>query len=120
MCRLQGENKPTLPLVEFLSAILTFLCINEFGWTLHGASAVLLSYVLISLAFIDYESGLLPDSITIPFIWVGLTLNYFDTITSFEKLLGSLVRLSYFVGCLSGVQTPYKKKRVWDLEISKC
>ena len=76
---------PRYPLVEFLSAIVTFLCINEFGWTLHGASAVLLSYVLISLACIDYESGLLPDSITIPFLWVGLILNYFDTITSFEK-----------------------------------
>ncbi|MDC2964436.1 prepilin peptidase [Gammaproteobacteria bacterium] len=87
---------PRYPLVEFLSAILTFLCINEFGWTLHGASAALLSYVLISLACIDYESGLLPDSITIPFLWVGLILNYFDTITSFEKafwgaLLGYLV-----------------------------
>ena len=87
---------PRYPLVEFLSAILTFLCINEFGWTFHGASAALLSYILISLAFIDYESGLLPDSITIPFLWVGLILNYFDTITSFESafwgaLLGYLI-----------------------------
>ena len=62
MFELQSKISP-YPLVEFLSAIVTFLCINEFGWTLHGASAALLSYVLISLACIDYESGLLPDSI---------------------------------------------------------
>ena len=73
------------PCVEFLSALLTFLCINEFGWSLHGASAALLSYALISLACIDYESGLLPDSITIPFIWAGLIFNYFEAITSFEQ-----------------------------------
>ena len=94
---------PRYPLVEFLSAIVTFLCINEFGWTLHGASAVILSYVLISLACIDYESGLLPDSITIPFLWVGLILNYFDTITSFEKafwgaLFGYLILWAVYQG----------------------
>ena len=87
-----AKINPRYPLVEFLSAILTFLCINEFGWTLHGASAALLSYVLISLACIDYESGLLPDSITMPFLWVGLIINYFDTITSFEKAFwGALI-----------------------------
>ena len=73
------------PLVEFLSALATCLCLYQFSWNLTGASLVLLSCVLICLACIDYESGLLPDSITIPFVWVGLMLNYFAAITSFEQ-----------------------------------
>ena len=73
------------PMVEFLSALATCLCFCEFSWSLTGASLVLLSCILICLACIDYESGLLPDSITIPSIWVGLMLNYFDTITPFEQ-----------------------------------
>ena len=73
------------PMVEFLSALVTCLCFYQFSWSLTGASLVLLSCILICLACIDYESGLLPDSITIPSIWVGLMLNYFDTITPFEQ-----------------------------------
>ena len=73
------------PMVEFLSALTTCLCFYQFSWTLAGAGLVLLSYVLICLACIDYESGLLPDSITIPFVWIGLIFNYFDAITSFEQ-----------------------------------
>ena len=73
------------PMVEFLSALTTCLCFYQFGWTLEGAGLVLLAYALICLACIDYESGLLPDSITIPFVWIGLIFNYFDAITSFEQ-----------------------------------
>ncbi len=72
------------PMVEFLSALATCLCFYQFSWSLTGASLVLLSCILICLACIDYESGLLPDSITIPFVWVGLILNYFESITPFE------------------------------------
>ena len=81
------QNKISIryPMVEFLSALATCLCFYEFSWSLTGASLVLLSCILICLACIDYESGLLPDSITIPFIWVGLMLNYFDSITPFEQ-----------------------------------
>ena len=73
------------PMIEFLAALATYLCFYKFSWTLSGASLALLSYVLICLACIDYESGLLPDSITIPFVWIGLMLNYFEAITSFEQ-----------------------------------
>ena len=73
------------PIVEFLTALATCLCFYQFNWSLTGASLALLSCILICLACIDYESGLLPDSITIPFIWVGLMLNYFEAITSFEQ-----------------------------------
>ena len=73
------------PMVEFLSALATCLCFYQFSWSLTGASLVILSCILICLACIDYESGLLPDSITIPFVWVGLILNYFELITSFEQ-----------------------------------
>ena len=67
-----------------MAAIITLYVVYAFGLTLSGASSALLAYALICLAYIDYDTELLPDSITLPFIWLGLITNYFGAITSFE------------------------------------
>ena len=63
------------PAVELLTATLTALAIFSFGLTPQGIAAVLLIWILIALAFIDLDTQLLPDAITIPALWVGLLLN---------------------------------------------
>jgi len=60
------------PLVEALTAALTLMTVYHFGFTQTGAAAVLLTWALIALAMIDYDTQLLPDNITLPFLWLGI------------------------------------------------
>lgn len=73
------------PLVELLSAAMAAGCAWHFGFSLAGFSAILLSWALISLALIDYDTHYLPDQITLPFLWLGLILNISNTFTSLES-----------------------------------
>lgn len=63
------------PLVEFLSALLSgFLAWRlGLGWPL--LAALVFSWSLIVLCFIDLEQQLLPDQITLPLLWLGLLFN---------------------------------------------
>jgi leader peptidase (prepilin peptidase)/N-methyltransferase len=63
------------PLIEVLSGALSFACIWHYGLTLAGVAAVLLCFALVTLAFIDFDTQLLPDDITLPLLWGGLLLN---------------------------------------------
>jgi len=63
------------PLVELLSSLLTIAVIWHYGLTVAGISATLLVWSLIVLTFIDLDHQLLPDSITLPVLWLGLLLN---------------------------------------------
>ena len=53
-----------------------------FGPTLQLAGALLLIWSLIALTGIDIDTQLLPDSITLPLLWLGLLLNINSTFTS--------------------------------------
>lgn len=60
------------PLVELLSTVLSLLVYLKLGWSLETAAALVLTYGLIALAFIDLEHQLLPDALTQPLLWLGL------------------------------------------------
>ncbi|MBI4357552.1 MAG: prepilin peptidase [Gammaproteobacteria bacterium] len=61
--------------VELLSAFLALIVVWKLNLTLHAVFAVILTWCLIALAVIDLEKQLLPDSITIPLLWLGLLVN---------------------------------------------
>lgn len=65
------------PSIELLCAILSVAVIWQFGLNWQGAGALLLTWSLISLGFIDLDTFLLPDSITLPLLWCGLCINLF-------------------------------------------
>jgi leader peptidase (prepilin peptidase)/N-methyltransferase len=73
------------PLVEAITAILTAVIIVILGPNLKGLAGCFLLWSLITLSLIDYDTQLLPDNITMPFLWLGLVINYFGVITSFES-----------------------------------
>jgi len=70
------------PAVEFLTGVMTGIAAWHFGFSLAAAGAVLLTCTLVALTFIDFEHQLLPDSITLPCLWVGLSLNLVSTYTT--------------------------------------
>jgi len=69
------------PFVEILSAILTAVTAWHFGFNAAGIAAILLTWLLIALVFIDIDHMLLPDVMVLPFLWVGLLLNMFNVFT---------------------------------------
>ena len=66
------------PAIELLTGVLSALVAWRFGPTLAGAAALWLTWCLIALAFIDFDTTLLPDSITLPLVWAGLAFNLFS------------------------------------------
>ncbi|MFN7156644.1 MAG: prepilin peptidase [Acidovorax sp.] len=60
------------PLVEIATGALFFFCIQRWGITPTGIAWCGFSAALVTLAFIDWDTTLLPDDITLPLLWVGL------------------------------------------------
>ena len=73
------------PAVELLTGVLSALVAWRFGPTLACAGALLLTWSLIALAFIDFDTTLLPDSITLPLVWVGLGFNLFGAFSPLQS-----------------------------------
>ena len=73
------------PLIELLTAASSGWIIWQFGLTLQGGALVLLTWALITLTFIDVDHHLLPDSITLPLLWLGLLLNTQGVFVSLES-----------------------------------
>jgi leader peptidase (prepilin peptidase) / N-methyltransferase len=65
------------PFVELLTGALTAAAILRFGPTLVALAACVLLWSLIALTFIDFDTQLLPDNITLPLVWGGLLANIF-------------------------------------------
>ncbi|BCU05655.1 prepilin peptidase [Allochromatium tepidum] len=75
------------PLVEALTALLTLIVVVQFGPTWQAAAALLLTWSLIALAVIDLDTQLLPDSLTLPFLWLGLFLSLFGLFTDSQSAI---------------------------------
>ena len=63
------------PFIELLTGALTIAAVLRFGVTPTAAAACLLIWSLIALTFIDFDTQLLPDTITLPLMWSGLLAN---------------------------------------------
>jgi leader peptidase (prepilin peptidase)/N-methyltransferase len=63
------------PVVELLTGMLSAAVAWKFGWSWQALGGLIFVWALIALAFIDFDTTLLPDSITLPLIWLGLLFN---------------------------------------------
>jgi len=66
------------PLVEIITASISLVVAWKLGPSLQTLWALPLSWGLVCLSAIDIDRRLLPDSITLPFLWLGLLLGLFD------------------------------------------
>jgi leader peptidase (prepilin peptidase)/N-methyltransferase len=60
------------PLVELATGALFFFAVHRWGVTPEAAAWCLFSAAILALAFIDWDTTLLPDDITLPLLWAGL------------------------------------------------
>lgn len=69
------------PVIEAFTAATSIMVAWHFGYTPQAVFALLLSWSLIALIFIDIDHQLLPDSITLPMLWLGMCLSLFNVFT---------------------------------------
>jgi leader peptidase (prepilin peptidase)/N-methyltransferase len=63
------------PLVEALTGVLSYAVAVQYGYSHLTLFALVFVIALIALTFIDLDTQLLPDDITLPLLWLGLLLN---------------------------------------------
>ncbi len=79
------------PLVEALSAILSWFAAWYFGLSVELAFVLLFFWALIALTIIDINHQLLPDIITLPLLWTGLLVNAYSIFsTPTDAILGAI------------------------------
>jgi leader peptidase (prepilin peptidase)/N-methyltransferase len=70
-----------------VSGFLSAYAACHFGFGLAGIAAIILVWALVALTCIDFDTQLLPDSITLPLLWLGLLLNLDSAFTSLPNAL---------------------------------
>lgn len=80
------------PLVELLTALLSLVVVWRFGLSWQMVALLPLTWALIALSVIDYDHQLLPDSIVLPFLWLGLVISLFGWfVPPATAILGAVV-----------------------------
>lgn len=76
---------PRYPIIELTTGLLSLALAWQFGASVQTAALLVLFWALIALTMIDVDHQLLPDSITLPLLWLGLLLNLGNTFVSLEQ-----------------------------------
>ena len=98
------------PLTEALTGLLSVLVILAFGATPAGLVCLPLVWALVAISIIDYDTQLIPDGISLPFMWLGLIVNYFHVLVPFGDA---------FWGAIAGYLTLWTVYQVFKLVTGK-
>jgi leader peptidase (prepilin peptidase)/N-methyltransferase len=79
------------PLVELVCGLLSGYVAWHFGFTWQAGAMLLLTWGLVAMSMIDIDHQLLPDSLVLPLLWLGLILNNFGLFVSLESALWGAV-----------------------------
>lgn len=63
------------PLIEALTGVVIGAVACKYGYTYSSLFAFMFVFALVALTFIDFDTQLLPDDITLPLLWLGLLFN---------------------------------------------
>ncbi|HWU98914.1 MAG TPA: A24 family peptidase [Oxalicibacterium sp.] len=79
------------PIIELLTGLLSALMIWHFGSGLMGIGTLVFTGLLIAMTFIDADTQLLPDDLTLPLLWMGLLINLNGTFVPLsEAVIGAV------------------------------
>ena len=63
------------PVVELITGLISVFVAMHFGWSNQLLPALILTWGIIAMVGIDFDHQLLPDSLTLPLLWLGLLVN---------------------------------------------
>lgn len=97
-CRFCGNNISIYyPIIEIITAILSLIVGFKFGINLITIFSLLITWVLIIQSAIDFKESLIPDEITLPILWLGLVINYFNVFVDLhEAVMGAVGGYLFF------------------------
>jgi leader peptidase (prepilin peptidase)/N-methyltransferase len=73
------------PIVELFTGLLSGYVAFHFGPSFAALCALIFAWTLIALTFIDADTQLLPDDLTLPLLWMGLLINIVGTFTTLQS-----------------------------------
>lgn len=80
------------PVVEILTALLSIFVASKMGFGWQALAALIFTWTLVTLSLIDAKTMLLPDSLTIPLMWLGIAVNYQNLfIDLHSSVLGAMI-----------------------------
>ena len=80
------------PAVELLTGLLSVLVAWRLGYSAGMVAALGFTWALVALTFIDLDTQLLPDDITLPLVWAGLLVNSFGVFVDLRSaVLGAVL-----------------------------
>ncbi len=82
----QARISPRYPAIEILTAVLTGCVAWRFGAGPEALAGIGLTWALIAVTFIDFDHQIIPDSISLPLLWLGLALSLFHPLPGAEVL----------------------------------
>ena len=74
------------PIVEVFTAVLAAICAWRFGFGWEALLAIGLSCALVAISLIDADHQIIPDSIVVPLLWVGIVMSLFHPLPGTDTL----------------------------------
>ena len=79
------------PIIEAITGLLSVIVAWQLGFIWATAAALFLTWALVALTMIDFDHQLLPDNITLPFLWIGLLLSLAHVFTDTQaSIIGAV------------------------------
>jgi len=79
------------PIVELLTGFASLTVAYTFGPSLQTIAGLIFTWILIALTLIDLKKQLLPDNITLPLLWGGIFLSFYDVFTNLnDSVIGAI------------------------------
>ena len=80
------------PIIEAVTSLLSVVIAYKYGVTEQTCYLLILTWSLVALTMIDFDTMLLPDQITLPLLWLGLLININGTFIPLEQsVIGAAV-----------------------------
>jgi len=113
----QASISVRYPLVETFTAVAAAVCAWHFGFGWEALLAIGLSCVLIAISLIDVDHQIIPDSIVIPLLWVGLVMSLLHPIAGAETLF--IAPQDAIIGALAGYLSLWSVYQLFKLVTGK-
>ncbi len=105
------------PIVEAPTAVLTAVVAWRFGFGWEAAAAIPLTWALIAISVIDIDHQIIPDSISLPLVWIGLMLSLFHPLAGAEVLF--IDAKTAIVGAVAGYLSLWSVYQLFRLMTGK-
>lgn len=105
------------PIVELVTALLAAWCAWRFGFGWEAVMAIGMTCALVAVSLIDIDHQLIPDSIVLPLLWVGLVMSLFAPMAGAETLFVS--PRDAIVGAIAGYLSLWSVYQLFKLVTGK-